>query len=168
MAEKEYRLAIKYSNNKATNAINNLARLKNLQEKYSEAVQLAIEGLKNTLDSDTQLKAALYKNLGWARLMQKDYFQADKNLQKAFELNSQRVDVYCLLAKTKEALGQLDYANSYWEMCLLARTDGEYLPEIQKSGLFHSKCRQYMVRCSANSILMHLSHVSNRNYRSLR
>ncbi|MGF1988826.1 MAG: protein kinase domain-containing protein [Nostoc sp. ZfuVER08] len=132
LAEKEYRLAIKYSNNKATNAINNLARLKNLQEKYSEAVQLAIEGLKNTLDSDTQLKAALYKNLGWARLMQKDYFQADKNLQKAFELNSQRVDVYCLLAKTKEALGQLDYANSYWEMCLLARTEGEYLPEIQK------------------------------------
>jgi serine/threonine protein kinase len=132
LAENQYRLAIKYSNSQATNAINNLSRLKILQEKYSEAAQLAIEGLKNTPDSNFQWRAALYKNLGWARLMQKDYKEADKYLQKAFELDSQRVDVYCLLAKTKEALKELDYANSYWEMCLLARTDKMYLPEIQK------------------------------------
>ncbi|MBD2683215.1 MULTISPECIES: protein kinase domain-containing protein [Nostoc] len=132
LAEKQYRLAIQYSNNQATNAVNNLSRLKNLQGKYSEAAQLAIEGLNNTPDSYNQWRAALYKNLGWSRLMQKDYSEADKYLQKAFELDSQRVDVYCLLAKTKEALEQLDYASSYWEMCLLARTDREYLPEIQK------------------------------------
>lgn len=132
LAEQQYKLAIKYSNNQATNAVNNLSRLKILQGKYSEAVQLAIEGLKNTPDSYTQWRAALYKNLGWARFMQKNYPEADKYLQKAFELDSQRVDVYCLLAKTKEALGQLDYASDYWETCVLARTDGEYLPEIQK------------------------------------
>jgi serine/threonine protein kinase len=132
LAEEQYRLAIKYGKDKAMNAVNNLSRLKNLQGKYAQAQQLAVEGLSKASSSFPHWRAALYKNLGWAQLMQKNYKEADKNLQKAFELDSQRVDVYCLLAKTKEALGDLDYASSYGEMCILARTDGVYLPEIQK------------------------------------
>lgn len=132
LAQEQYNLAIKYGKNRATNAINNLSRLKILQQEYAQAVQLAIEGLKNTPDSNKELKAALYKNLGWAMLMQNKYVEADKYLQQAFELDSQRVDVYCLLAKVKEALGNTEYASSYGEMCLLARVDKGYLPEIQK------------------------------------
>ncbi|MBU7583816.1 MAG: protein kinase [Nostoc sp. TH1S01] len=132
LAQEQYKLAIKYGKGQATNAINNLSRLNILQQKYPQAVQLAKEGLKNTPDSNKELKATLYKNLGWAMLMQKKYPEADEYLQKAFELDSQRVDVYCLLAKTREALGDIEYASSYGEMCLLARTDKGYLPEIQK------------------------------------
>ena len=131
LAEKQYILAIKYGKKQATNAVNNLSRLKNLQQDYSQATELALQGLKDTSDSDQKLKAALYKNLGWAKLMQKNYQEAEIYLQKAFELDLQRVDVYCLLAKTKEALGKIDYASSYGEMCLLAR-DRVYLPEIQE------------------------------------
>ncbi len=132
LAQNQYNLAIRYGKSQATDAINNLSRLKILQREYAQAVQLAIEGLKNTPDSDKELKAALYKNLGWAMLMQNKYLQAEKYLQQAFELDSQRVDVYCLLASVKEALGDVEYASSYGEMCLLARIDKGYLPEIQE------------------------------------
>ncbi|MBG1271530.1 protein kinase domain-containing protein [Nostoc sp. WHI] len=132
LAQEQYNLAIKSGQDQALIAVNNLSRLNNLQGNYAQAQQLAIKGLNKAPSSDKQLRAVLYKNLAWAKLMQKKYQEADENLQKAFELDSQRVDVYCLLAKTKEALRDLDYASSYGEMCLLARTDGVYLPEIQK------------------------------------
>lgn len=131
LAQKQYNLAIKYGQEQALTAVNNLSRLSNLQEKYTQAQKLAIEGLKKVPSSDKQLRAALYKNLAWAKLMQKDYQGADKDLQTALELDSQRVDVYCLLSKTKEALGDINSASGYGEVCLLARMD-TWLPEVQK------------------------------------
>ncbi|BCL40157.1 hypothetical protein NSMS1_66040 (plasmid) [Nostoc sp. MS1] len=131
LAEEQYNLAIKYGQEQALTAVNNLSRLNNLQGKYAQAQKLSIEGLKKVPSSDKQLRAALYKNLAWAKLMQKDYQGADKDLQTASELDSQRVDVYCLLSKTKEALGDIKSASNYGEVCLLARMD-TWLPEVQK------------------------------------
>ncbi|HEY9799760.1 serine/threonine-protein kinase [Anabaena azotica] len=131
LAEQQYKLAIKYGKEQALIAVNNLSRLNNLQGNYAQAKKLAIEGLKKAPASDKQLRAVLYKNLAWAKLIQKDYQGADKDLQTAFELDSQRVDVYCLLSKTKEALGDITSASGYGEICLLARMD-TWLPEVQK------------------------------------
>ncbi|MBD2255813.1 serine/threonine-protein kinase [Nostoc parmelioides] len=131
LAEKQYKLAIEYGQEQALIAVNNLSRLNNLQGKYAQAQKLATEGLKKAPLSDKQLRATLYKNLAWAKLMQKDYQGADKDLQTASKLDSQRVDVYCLLSKTKEALGDINSASGYGEVCLLARMD-TWLPEVQK------------------------------------
>ncbi|MBD2564093.1 tetratricopeptide repeat protein [Nostoc linckia FACHB-391] len=127
LAEQQYRLAIKYSNNQAMNAVSNLARLKNLQEKYSEAAALALQGLNRTQNREWQ--AGLYKNLGWARFKQQRYVEAEDYLQKSVKLDSERVDAYCLLAQTYEALGNLSKAKIYWEVCLLATSS---LPEVQE------------------------------------
>jgi serine/threonine protein kinase len=127
LAEQQYRLAIKYSNNQAMNAVSNLARLKNLQEKYSEAAALALQGLNRTQNREWQ--AGLYKNLGWARFKQQRYTEAEDYLQKSVKLDSERVDAYCLLAQMYEAVGNLSKAKIYWEVCLLSRSG---LPEVQK------------------------------------
>jgi serine/threonine protein kinase len=128
LAEQQYKLSIKYGKNQPMNAVNNLSRLKNLQEKYSEAAQLALEGLKGT--SDPVWQAALYKNLGWARFKQQRYAEAKDYLQKSVKLDSRRVDANCLLAKTQEALGKLDNARTHWEVCLISNNSG--LPEISE------------------------------------
>lgn len=131
LAQEQYKLAIKSGQEQALIAVNNLSRLNNLQGNYTQAQKLAIEGLNKAPSSDKQLRAALYKNLAWAKLTQKDYQGADKDLQTAFNLDSQRVDVYCLLSKAKEALGDINSASGYGEICLLARMD-TWLPEVQK------------------------------------
>ncbi|MBE8991344.1 protein kinase domain-containing protein [Nostoc sp. LEGE 12450] len=125
-AEQQYKLSIKYGKNQPMNAVNNLSRLKNIQKKYSEAAQLALEGLKRT--SDPVWQAALYKNLGWARFKQQRYAEAKDYLQKSVDLDSRRVDAHCLLAKTQEALNDLDNARTHWEVCLISNNSG--LPEI--------------------------------------
>lgn len=127
-AEQQYKLSIKYGKNQPMNAVNNLSRLKNIQEKYSEAAQLALEGLKGT--SDPVWQAALYKNLGWARFKQQRYAEAKDYLQKSVKLDSRRVDAHCLLAKTQEALGDLDNARTHWEVCLISNNSS--LPEISE------------------------------------
>jgi tetratricopeptide (TPR) repeat protein len=131
LAQEQYNLAIKSGQEQALVAVNNLSRLNNLQGNYTQAQKLAIKGLNKAPSSDKKLRAALYKNLAWAKLMQKDYQGADKDLQTVFKLDSQRVDVYCLLSKAKEALGDIDSASVYSEICLLARMD-TWLPEVQK------------------------------------
>ncbi|RCJ40946.1 hypothetical protein A6770_36855 [Nostoc minutum NIES-26] len=127
LAEQQYKLAVQYSNNQAMNAVSNLARIKNRQKKYSEAAVLAIEGLRRTQNPEWQ--AGLYKNLGWARFKQKRYKEAENYLRKSVKLDSKRIDAYCLLAQTYEAIGNLSKAKIYWEVCLRARID---LPEVQE------------------------------------
>ncbi|MBW4557156.1 MAG: tetratricopeptide repeat protein [Trichormus sp. ATA11-4-KO1] len=119
LAEEQYKIALKI-NNKAIPALNNLSRLSNLKEDYAQATALALKGLR--LTEDQQLQAALYKNLGWAKFIQNQYNDAEKYLQKASDLDSQRIDAVCLLAQVQEALGKNEDARLSWEICMLART----------------------------------------------
>ncbi|MBW4429711.1 MAG: protein kinase [Nostoc desertorum CM1-VF14] len=116
LAEQQYQLAIK-SNSQAIPVINNLSRLKNLKSDYNAAINLALQGLQKT--KEPKLQAALYKNLGWAKLQQKKLGQAKEYLEKAGELDPQRADTYCLLAQVQEALGDNDNSWLNWEACLI-------------------------------------------------
>lgn len=116
LAEQQYQLAIK-SNSQAIPVINNLSRLKNLKGDYNAAITLALQGLQET--KEPKLQAALYKNLGWAKLQQKKLGQAKEYLEKAGELDPQRADTYCLLAQVQEALGDNDNSWLNWEACLI-------------------------------------------------
>lgn len=122
-ARPEYQLAIQGGIPAATN---NLARLNILKKDYSGAVLLLLKALdtdkKQPLDS--KLKHTVLKNLGWARLMQKNYPDAEAKLLEAIDLQSNlklekynTADVYCLLAQVKEAQGDKKEALLNWNTC---------------------------------------------------
>lgn len=124
IAEKQYKIAIE-SSDKAIFAVAALARLKNKQGDHKTAAKLALQGLQKT--KDRELQASLYKDLGWARFTENDLIAAQKFLEKATSLDSQRTDAYCLRSQVEEALGKLDSARNYIEACMLAKSS---LPEV--------------------------------------
>nr|WP_265338685.1 serine/threonine-protein kinase [Nodularia sp. LEGE 04288] len=124
LAEEQYNIAIKLSQNAAA-SINNLSRLKNIEEKYHEAETLALKGLK--LTENPEIKTTLYKNLGWAKLGQQQYIEAEKYLQKSMEIDSTKTDTYCLLAQVQDAVDKTTNARISWEVCMIAESS---LPEV--------------------------------------
>ncbi|NDJ26093.1 protein kinase [Nostoc sp. B(2019)] len=123
LAQKEYQLAIQESD-KAILAVAALSRLKNRNNEHEAAITLALQGLQKT--KDTEIQAALYKDLGWAKLKQNKLSQAKKYLEKAIQLDG-RTDASCLLSQVEEALGEKDTARIYIEVCMLAKST---LPEV--------------------------------------
>ncbi|MDZ8066236.1 MAG: protein kinase [Nostoc sp. DedQUE08] len=123
LAQKEYKIAIEQSD-KAVLAVASLSRLKNKNNEHDAAVNLALKGLKET--TDPEIQAALYKDLGWARLRQNKLGQAKKYLEEAIKLDG-RTDAFCLLSQVEEASGNIDTARIYIEGCMLAKSS---LPEV--------------------------------------
>lgn len=120
-ARLEYKIATTQGGD--TYAYSNLARLDILEGRYSTAVSLANEGLKN-LEEDEPDKArrkrveyALRKNLGWARLKQKRYEEAQDQLKKAIVLNNERAAAYCLIAQAFEAENKKTESLFHWKVC---------------------------------------------------
>ncbi|MCE2699030.1 MAG: tetratricopeptide repeat protein [Nostocales cyanobacterium LE14-WE4] len=122
-ARPEYQLAIQGG---IIGATNNLARLNIFKKDYSGAVSLLLKTLdtdkKQPLDS--KIKHTVLKNLGWARLMQKNYPDAEAKLLEAIDLQSTLklekydiADVYCLLAQVMEAQGDKKEALLKWKTC---------------------------------------------------
>ncbi|MHC5917802.1 MAG: hypothetical protein ACYTXE_44085 [Nostoc sp.] len=99
--------------------------MKNKKGDYNAAATLALKGLQET--NNLELQASLYKDLGWARLMENKLTEAEKYLEKATDLDSQRTDAFCLRYQVEEALGKLDDARIYMEVCMLAKSS---LPEV--------------------------------------
>jgi serine/threonine protein kinase len=124
LAEKQYKLAIK-SSSEAIFAVAALSRLKNKTGDYNTAVTLALQGLSKT--ENRELQASFYKDLGWARLMQNRLSESKKYLEKAIDLDGQRIDAFCLLSQVEEALGKNDEARISIELCILGRSS---LPEV--------------------------------------
>ena len=77
--------------------------------------------------NNKELQASLYKDLGWAKLMQNKLNEAQNYLEKATKLDSERTDAYCLLSQIEESLGQLNYARAYIDACILTKSS---LPEV--------------------------------------
>ena len=97
-------------------ADSNLARLYILSEDYQNAEKLISIALKRT--KAPEIKYSLLKNLGWAKLGQKRYIEAQSTLKQAVELNSQQAGAYCLLAQLLEAQNQFQQAKHQWGNCL--------------------------------------------------
>lgn len=120
-AQTEYQKAIE---NGLSAAYNNQARLYILQGNYEAAIALLQSGLP--LAENDQLRAAMYKNRGWARLAQKRYTEATSDLQQAIHLQTRTIhadpstlaSAYCLLAQVKEQEGNVQGALADWEQCL--------------------------------------------------
>ncbi|AOX01697.1 hypothetical protein BJP34_21655 [Moorena producens PAL-8-15-08-1] len=119
-------------------AYNELGRLYIQDKKYSQAVSLLLTGLDNLEEKDIQNKLlktediktknetqyALFKNLGWARLKQGNYADAEADLINAIELDKTfeqtPAAAHCLLAQVIENKPEKDPDNALaeWEICL--------------------------------------------------
>jgi len=112
-----YEIARKQSNVIAADAAtNNLARLEIRQRNFEQAVQLLKPILLRA--EDTEVKASLYKNFGWAHYQLKDYEQAKESLLKSLELKSDYAPAYYLLAKIQEITDDQEGALSSFEKFL--------------------------------------------------
>ena len=122
-------------------AYNELGRLYIQDKKYSQAVSLLLTGLDNLQEEDIQNKLlktediktknetqyALLKNLGWARLKQQRYAEAETYLRDAIELDKILEEefkppavAHCLLAQVIENKPEKDPDNALaeWKICL--------------------------------------------------
>lgn len=127
-----YRTAIKVSNAKALEPLNNLSRLLILQGDYAEGQKMAESGLSNA--QEQYFRAILYKNLGWAYLGQKRYADAETALRRSvaltIALKLDLVSSHCLLAQVLEA--QKQTADKEWNSCLSTQGEDESSPEVLK------------------------------------
>ncbi|WP_199313181.1 serine/threonine-protein kinase [Microcoleus sp. FACHB-672] len=97
-------------------AYNNLARLYILNKDYTAAVDLIGQGMKLP-DLTPNNKYTLHKNLGWARLGQQRYAEAQEQLQIAIDLAPESAAAHCLLAQVLEAQGEQKKALEEWKSC---------------------------------------------------
>lgn len=97
-------------------AYNNLARLKILTGNYAVAVSFLLSGLD--LTQDDEVRYDMLKNLGWARLEQGRYAEAEAALSDAIDLRPDRAPAHCLLARVLDSPQPNDEALPEWEACL--------------------------------------------------
>ena len=77
---------------------------------------LLLSGLE--LAEDRTVRYDMLKNLGWARLGQKRFAEAEARLRTAIALADKKAPAHCLLAQALEGQGNLDDALSEWDSCL--------------------------------------------------
>lgn len=122
-------------------ANNNLARLYILQGDTRDAVPLLIQSLNavmaetSTTDATfAKINYSLLKNLGWARLVQTRYSEAETHLDEAIRLLEttlppetavrNRGSSYCLMAQVLDAQARTVDADRVWETCLIEANIG--------------------------------------------
>ena len=131
-AKAQYEVAVQSDPQRFENAItyvkalNNLGRLYVLKKEYGTAVRLLSQGVERANAINLQGNAEgrddyynLLKNLGWARLMQERYDEAEDKLRLAIKANPDRSAAYCLLAQVVEAKSPKDKAKAVevWTKC---------------------------------------------------
>jgi tetratricopeptide (TPR) repeat protein len=124
-AKKEYQIAIAGN---LPNAYNNLGRLYIQEKKYSQAAFLLTNGLNllaEKRNADLGVRYSLFKNLGWVRLEQGRYEEAQQTLQAAIGVSqnpktTKYIDnpgaAHCLLAKVLDRQKQAS-ALEQWQKC---------------------------------------------------
>lgn len=109
----------------ADKALSSLARLNILDDQLEKAIALTSYGIQN--DPGNEIKAALYKNRGWAYFLMNNHVQASTDLRMAIALDQERTDAHCLLAQVLEAQGKEADALKFWRQC----RDGDSLRNLE-------------------------------------
>jgi tetratricopeptide (TPR) repeat protein len=123
LARTEYQIA---AQDNIPDAINNLSRLYILNKNYPAAANLLLKTLadEQKLKPSAETKHALLKNLGWGRLMQSHYPDAEAKLLEAIDLEQSAkltkniAAPHCLLAQVMEAQKDKKTALKEWEICI--------------------------------------------------
>lgn len=119
-------------------AHNNLAELDIVDEDYGKAAPLLQAGLRKLEQQENvetpeakRLKYNLLKNLGWARLNQEFFTEAEKHLQQAARIEPNAPDPFCMLAKLSEAKNENQKALPLWKKCLTKAQQNPIVLETQ-------------------------------------
>lgn len=119
-------------------ALNNLGRLYILKKEYGTAVRFLSQGIqesestKSMTSGENSSEAGVYynlrKNMGWVRLMQERYVEAEVHLRSAIALDSKRSSAYCLLAQVLEAKEPKNQAIGLelWTKCISSATPRDF------------------------------------------
>ena len=127
-ARQEYSLAVRSG---FAPAHNNLARLYIMSANYPAAASLLLKGLfwlqkeQNQMIGKEIVEYSLYKNLGWTRLKQERYEEAQEVLTTAIAIDDKiakrekdrQAAAHCLLAQVLEKLEEEKKAISAWSNC---------------------------------------------------
>lgn len=97
-------------------AYNNLGRVYIREENYEAAIHFLLSGLDKA--QDDEVRYDVLKNLGWARLGQKRYAEAETYLNAALQINANKAPAHCLFAQVYEGQAKLKDAKNEWENCL--------------------------------------------------
>ncbi|MCC5644302.1 AAA-like domain-containing protein [Nostoc sp. CHAB 5824] len=97
-------------------AYSELARLYILDGNYSQAVELLLKDLEP--QPVNRVKYALLKNLGWARLGQRRYVEAESTLRGAIAIEEKIGSAHCLLAQVLEGKNIKKEALAEWKKCI--------------------------------------------------
>lgn len=124
-----YKIAMQYQNRAADAAMNNLARLEIIQGNNIAAIEL-IEPILSRVKDNT-VKAALYKNLGWAYFQQNCYAPAKQHLLTSLELEIDYAPAYALLAQVQEAEGNQEGAILSWQNFLESYSHDQQLNRVR-------------------------------------
>ncbi len=103
-----------------------IGRIYNQKKDYSLAVYFLLRGKNllegsprgSTIDKDVDTRYAILRNLGWARLEQGRYLEAQVYLKDSIQLLPERVSAHCLMAQVLEKQKQKEKAKSFWKDCL--------------------------------------------------
>ncbi|TVU54088.1 MAG: tetratricopeptide repeat protein [Arthrospira sp. PLM2.Bin9] len=112
LAKQHYKLAQDLGTKAKYSAVSNGARLEILAGNSQGAIA-SILGILNEVEI-ASIRAALFKNLGWAYLVQKRYSEAQEKLKEAIALEPTSVAAYYLLAQLMTAVGDEPTAGEYW------------------------------------------------------
>jgi serine/threonine protein kinase len=133
-ASEAYQKAINLAPNFAVEAINNQSRIQIILGNSPEAIRLANHGLALLSDATDkpglrdEIKASLFKNIGWGYFIQGEYERAYDALEQSKILNNHKAATHCLLAQVKEKLGERKSAESNWLNCFQIPSS---LPEVK-------------------------------------
>jgi len=96
----------------------------NLGWLYEELNDLDKAKGKNMSKEQRDVYYSLYKNLGWARLMQESYDVAEARLKMAIKIDTNRSSAHCLLAQVVDAKFPQEPAKSLdlWRTCIAVVT----------------------------------------------
>ncbi len=122
LARRHYDLAASFTGKAADAAINNLARLYIFEGSADKAINMLNDRIEDEEIEDS-IRATMYKNLGWAYWLSKDYAKAEEYLEQAVELDPERATPYYLLARIAEEFGNEDEAMEYWQKCIDKETE---------------------------------------------
>lgn len=157
-ARTQYQFAVKDG---FVKAYNNLGRLHILNNKPSLATSLLLQGLDKAgedlyevEETNTKIRYNLMKNLGWARVKQQRWDEAEGILLGAVEIASSpegehisnRGSAHCLLAQAYQGKKQKTAALTQWQKCCQLG-DGTNSDEDLWLGLAHKKLKEENRSC---------------------
>ncbi|NEP31907.1 tetratricopeptide repeat protein [Moorena sp. SIO3B2] len=155
-ARTQYQFAVKGG---FVKAYNNLGRLHILNNKPSLAIPLLLKGLAKAEQASIKVKYDLMKNLGWARLKQQRWYEAEKFILGAVSLGSSqegskrisnRGSAHCLLAQVYQGQNQKTKALNQWQKCCQFGSSANPDEDLWL-GLAHKKLKEDNQSCGQNN-----------------